>query len=394
MSIELKTVYQLVDGVLNEGLSFVGLYLERYLSSFVVITDNYRQIHYPDLTAHSPDVDTIFATFPHNLVQDQYYYQKETKMFYYHLKFNDNSAYLIVKDLPGNNVPFAVSLVNETKLAIKCYFANLSIIPKNKTNLEKELTQYLSFQSNLNICDILKKYDKKIQLDKKHYVEIMKIVNPNENKLMIDSFVRKYLRNVNSEIMIVMMPDSITLIIPAPLVRNLSKINVNRPPLFDSSALRKIMLNQFNIITNFGRGQEYPLSDILSSYREARIAISLPSLIGENNFIQQFSQLGMFYQIFSQDLDNLKIYSLHTLGEILEYDKKNGSDLLETLRKFLDSSFNWKVTADNLFIHVNTLHYRLERIEKLINADLSKMDVCTNLFIAIKVWDVLNMLEI
>ncbi|WP_411074206.1 PucR family transcriptional regulator [Streptomyces sp. cmx-4-7] len=48
--------------------------------------------------------------------------------------------------------------------------------------------------------------------------------------------------------------------------------------------------------------------------------------------------------------------------------------LLETLEAFLAHDCSWTRTAEALHIHVNTVHYRVERIETLTGRDLSRLD--------------------
>ena len=48
--------------------------------------------------------------------------------------------------------------------------------------------------------------------------------------------------------------------------------------------------------------------------------------------------------------------------------------LLETLEVFLAHDCSWTRTAEALHIHVNTVHYRVERIETLTGRDLSRLD--------------------
>ena len=82
--------------------------------------------------------------------------------------------------------------------------------------------------------------------------------------------------------------------------------------------------------------------------------MTLPGSWAEK-FVQQFAEMGIFTCIFSCDIDTLKHYTLSTLGKLLDYDKANNAQLMDTLRHLLDNNINWKRTADYLCIHVNTL---------------------------------------
>ncbi len=61
----------------------------------------------------------------------------------------------------------------------------------------------------------------------------------------------------------------------------------------------------------------------------------------------------------------------HALVEPLrEYDRKRRGDLVRTLRVYFDSGSNASEAADRLFLHRNSMLYRLARIEELIGLDL------------------------
>jgi len=67
---------------------------------------------------------------------------------------------------------------------------------------------------------------------------------------------------------------------------------------------------------------------------------------------------------------------------------------METLRNYFDTNLNTNETAERLYLHINTLRYRLKRIEELTNTSLQKMDDRCNLYIALKVHDVLEHLAL
>jgi hypothetical protein len=71
------------------------------------------------------------------------------------------------------------------------------------------------------------------------------------------------------------------------------------------------------------------------------------------------------------------------LDPLLEYDARHGSDLVETLRVFLDSGAAWQHAATQLHVHVNTLRYRVGRIEALTSRDLASMRDRVDLFLAL-----------
>lgn len=56
------------------------------------------------------------------------------------------------------------------------------------------------------------------------------------------------------------------------------------------------------------------------------------------------------------------------------YDEENGSELLKTLNIYLRNQSNMTISAEQMFIHLNTMKYRIKKIEKLIDSDLDKFE--------------------
>ncbi|MFF4415005.1 PucR family transcriptional regulator [Streptosporangium sp. NPDC001559] len=72
------------------------------------------------------------------------------------------------------------------------------------------------------------------------------------------------------------------------------------------------------------------------------------------------------------------------LGPLEEYDAAHQTDLLETLETFLEESGAWATTADRLHVHVNTLRYRLKRIEELTGRSLTSLDERVDFLLALR----------
>jgi sugar diacid utilization regulator len=77
-------------------------------------------------------------------------------------------------------------------------------------------------------------------------------------------------------------------------------------------------------------------------------------------------------------------YRSRLLGPILEYDARHHSDLVRTLTVFLEHSGSWNRCAARLHLHVNTLRYRIARIEQLTGRDLSSFDDQVDLYLALR----------
>ncbi|HEX3786063.1 MAG TPA: PucR family transcriptional regulator [Pseudonocardiaceae bacterium] len=60
-----------------------------------------------------------------------------------------------------------------------------------------------------------------------------------------------------------------------------------------------------------------------------------------------------------------------TIGPVIRYDAAKDTQLLRTLRTFLDNGASWTRTAAAMHLHVNTVHYRIERVEALTGRRVS-----------------------
>ncbi len=72
------------------------------------------------------------------------------------------------------------------------------------------------------------------------------------------------------------------------------------------------------------------------------------------------------------------------LGAVLDYDAEHGTDLVGTLRTFLDGSGSWTTAAAELHVHVNTLRYRIGRVEELLGVDLGDFATRVDLYLALQ----------
>lgn len=82
--------------------------------------------------------------------------------------------------------------------------------------------------------------------------------------------------------------------------------------------------------------------------------------------------------------DVRRTYAHRVLGPVLEHDRRTRADLIATLDEFLACSGSWSRTAESLHLHVNTVRYRIERIEQLTGRDLSQFEDRVDVFLALK----------
>ncbi|WP_433555177.1 PucR family transcriptional regulator [Pseudonocardia xinjiangensis] len=79
-----------------------------------------------------------------------------------------------------------------------------------------------------------------------------------------------------------------------------------------------------------------------------------------------------------------RAFAARVLGSVLDHDARTGAGLQETLQAFLDCSGSWTRAADRLHLHVNTVRYRIRRVEELTGRDLGKPSDRVDVFLALQ----------
>ena len=72
------------------------------------------------------------------------------------------------------------------------------------------------------------------------------------------------------------------------------------------------------------------------------------------------------------------------LGPLREYDDRHNAELLTTLRSFLACDGSWSACATRMYVHVNTVRYRISRVEALTGRDLSALADRVDFFLALR----------
>jgi hypothetical protein len=326
MAIALRSTYELVDGLLDKGLPFVASYLEKLINRRVIITDNSGIIHYPKIVESANDIEDLSGHS--SLYKNNYYYREMDGSLYYPVEYNGTNAFIIIRKLAPHKVLQTISILTEAKLAIKCYFSNLNKVRKTRDKFEKELTEYLLLKTNVDIRHIIKQSEEHLDIEAPYFAVIMNI-DKTESKIdweSISSFSREYLKKTNLEIFVLSRPNCLIFIVPAGFNKESSGIGTDWPWIMKRIKYQEAIEDRFNINISQGVGRVYPFLDLRKSFNEAQIALTLSQLMKKRNFIQQFTQLGIYSLVFSRDIGDIKNDCLKTLGPLIQHDDVTGGE--------------------------------------------------------------------
>jgi purine catabolism regulator len=119
---------------------------------------------------------------------------------------------------------------------------------------------------------------------------------------------------------------------------------------------------------------------------QAQHAIDLGIRIGRAGQTISYSELGI-YRLLLQipDMHQLWQFAEDVLGPLIDYDARHKVDLVGTLSIYLKQHESLKQTARVLRVHVNTVSYRIQRIERLTSLDLANPDHRLSAHVAAKI---------
>ena len=125
------------------------------------------------------------------------------------------------------------------------------------------------------------------------------------------------------------------------------------------------------------------LRDLAKSYKEAQIAIEVGKVFDTEKFVISYENLGIGRLIYQLPTTLCEMF-------LQEVFKKNPIDALDketlfTINKFFENNLILSETARKLFVHRNTLVYRLEKIKKLTGLDLREFDDAITFKVALMV---------
>jgi hypothetical protein len=128
-----------------------------------------------------------------------------------------------------------------------------------------------------------------------------------------------------------------------------------------------------------------PGSRLRASIDEARYARGVAGHNGTRAAVVAGTELASHQLLFGALPDELRqSFCRRLLGPVRAYDQEHHSELVESLRVFLDCSGSWSQAAARLHLHVNTLRYRIGRVEELTGRDLSRFADRVDLFLALE----------
>lgn len=153
------------------------------------------------------------------------------------------------------------------------------------------------------------------------------------------------------------------------------------------AAIKRLEKNQFII----GIGRSYKgATELWRSQEQAKLIVENLSKAKVSS-IMHFDDLGIYRLLSFDGLQNELIeFCKDTIKPLIEYDKTNNSELVKTLKIYFQCNGNMKKISEKMYMHYNTIIYRLQKIREITGMNIDDSDSRLNLEIALKSMDIIN----
>lgn len=130
------------------------------------------------------------------------------------------------------------------------------------------------------------------------------------------------------------------------------------------------------------------IKGVSKSYKEAMMALDVGRIFYAEKSVVSYSTLGIGRLIYQLPINLCEMFIDEVFGGDLSDEIDD--EILNTINKFLDNSLNVSETSRQLYIHRNTLVYRIEKLEKATGMDVRNFDDALSFRIAMMVLGYIN----
>ena len=225
--------------------------------------------------------------------------------------------------------------------------------------------------------------------NKPRHVPARRLANTAAGQAEFAALFQSELSKLSGEFLIRAREDDVVVLCPLPLERADPVAEVET---LLERARHQALLKMPEAEASVGLGRAHPGPRGVSvSYKEAKQALAIAQFMMGGRCTAYFGNLVTYRLLFLlKDTPELSEFYQETLGKLVEHDRKNGTELLQTLETFFTCDGNAERAAQMLFLHRNTLAYRLRRIQQLTGLSLRNIEDSFRLQLALKVRKVLQ----
>ena len=153
--------------------------------------------------------------------------------------------------------------------------------------------------------------------------------------------------------------------------------------MFNSEAMTNVRVSYGTIVND--------IKGVSKSYKEANMALDVGKIFYADKTVIAYSTLGIGRLIYQLPINLCEMFIDEVFGG--ELSEEIDEEILNTIDKFLENSLNVSETSRQLYIHRNTLVYRIEKLEKATGMDVRNFDDALSFKIAMMVRGYINYIK-
>lgn len=171
------------------------------------------------------------------------------------------------------------------------------------------------------------------------------------------------------------------------MFRGAHKPGQHKPGLDLGVKIQEEMASTREVTLSIGVGRYLDdILDLKTGFEQADQALEVGRMVNGPGSVTHFDDLGV-YRILADNRGRPELdrFCQDLLAGLMENDRQTNSDLVRTLDVVLRCNGNLRQAARELYIHYNTLRYRVNRIEEITGVDLGSAEGRLNLQLALKI---------
>lgn len=307
----------------------------------------------------------------------------------------NNSEY--IKDIPSDcidlanelkiplfKMPWDIKLIDVTK-EISNYIMEKSLIENKERELIKELL-FITDTNKEKICKLTKHCC--FNTEGLYFVAIFKIIDSLPINIK-DEYVSNYIKMKLAQNNISYILDKYD--------KKIICVIMYEEKLNELKSVLKQINEEINVYvkSSLSLGGVYKsIFDVKESYEESIHVLDFYKYINNDIEFIDYEDIGFYKMLFDfKDIEKLKQYRNKNLSKLVSHDENKSAELLETLKVYLFNNCNLINTSKALYIHRNTLIYRINKIKSVLDNALDDPIKKNELMNSVMINEYLNFLE-
>lgn len=128
------------------------------------------------------------------------------------------------------------------------------------------------------------------------------------------------------------------------------------------------------------------IESIYKNYEESKKIARINKLLLNNNVKIRPNELGVYKLLLSiEDKEIVKSFYENTIGDLIVYDELNNTDYVDLLINYYENNCKINETANALYIHRNTVKYKIKKIEEVLDVNFSDIGDKNKIYISLMI---------